>query len=606
MFANRFNTIAIPAAALFAFACGERATRAQESLPDSDIVMKACADEMSRAMTLQLEDLEKPYFIQLIVDDSINYSMTSSFGALTGSTRGRSRRAHCDVRVGDYKFDNSNFAGDGGFGFGGRRGRGGGGGGGGSSTTLPEDDDAIGIRQSLWALCDEEYKSAVETLTKKRAYVKDKQLTDRPDDFTKMEPRTHTDPTASMAFDRAAWEQNLTRITATFKRHPHIQDGGASLVAGLANSYILNNEGTRIRKGDTGILLTINADCQSEDGMRFSDSLTYVGEQPSDLPSIEKILADVENMAGQLADSMKAPILETYSGPVLFDGRAAALLFRNMLAGGVVGRVDPVGTQRRQMMGAEGLEKQLGLAILPKSFQVFDDPTQKKHDDTLLFGHYHTDDEGVAARRVDIVVNGVLKDMCMSRVPTKRLTGSNGHARQAGGGSPRASIGNLFIQDTKAISEKDLKDKLIEVAREAGLEYGIRVASLKGAGLGASRQDMIAMVMRRMRAGGGGGGLPDPARIYKVYVSDGREEMVRGCEFGQFETRTLKKIAAAGNTQYVHNGADLGGGVSSAIIAPAVLFEELEISKIEQEQDTLPIMKAPLVRDDKSAEKKAG
>lgn len=44
-------------------------------------------------------------------------------------------------------------------------------------------------------------------------------------------------------------------------------------------------------------------------------------------------------------------------------------------------------------------------------------PLLKSYADTDLYGHYVYDDEGVKARRVDNVVNGVLKEFLMSRVP---------------------------------------------------------------------------------------------------------------------------------------------------------------------------------------------
>ena len=39
---------------------------------DQDVVFKALADELQRSMTLRLEDLDQPYFIQYTVDDTTN------------------------------------------------------------------------------------------------------------------------------------------------------------------------------------------------------------------------------------------------------------------------------------------------------------------------------------------------------------------------------------------------------------------------------------------------------------------------------------------------------------------------------------------------------
>jgi len=576
-----------------------------EVLPGSSLLMEACEEELARSMTLQMEDLDKPYFIQFNVDDILAYRIAAAHGALVSSDRNRRRMFSSDVRTGDYKLDNTNFAGGGGGRAGGGRGRGGGGRGPmarGGAAPLPTDDSPLAIREAIWAAVDGDYKQSAETLARKRAYMKEKNLTDRPDDFTKLPAVTEIGAPASMMFDRAAWEQNVVQLSAQFKKHPRIQDSDVQLAARLSNAYMLNSEGSRLRRGETNVVLSISASGQASDGMQISDRLAYVGLTPADLPPIEKISADIEKLVADLTAAMDAPILDDYNGPVLIDGRAAPRAFRSMLANGVVGRTDPVGSQRRAMAGAEALERQFGQVILPKSFQVFDDPTLTKVGDTPVAGHYLIDDEGVAAKRVDIVVNGVLKDVCMSRTPTKKLTGSNGHGRRGGGGaSPRPEIGCLVIEDNKGVSDAELKQALIDAAKDADLDYGIRITSLEGAVGG--RAEMLARIARGGRGGRGGFGgggfgrgsqLGDPILIYKVFVEDGREEPVRGCEFGEVNMKALKKIIAAGKTPIVFNSE--AGGIGTTIAAPAVLFEELELTPIEQENDTRPLLNPPGLR----------
>jgi len=576
-----------------------------ETLPGSDVLMKACEEELARSMTLHMADLGKPYFMQFNVDDNLTYRIAAAHGALVSSDRNRRRVFSSDVRAGDYKLDNTNFAGGGG----GRPGGGRRGGGGrapaarGGAAPLPVDDSPLAIREAIWAVVDVDYKQAAETLARKRAYMKERNVTDRPDDFTKLPAVTEIGAPASLVFDRAAWEQNVQQLSSQFKRFPRIQDSGVQLVVRLSNAYILNSEGTRLRKPETSVVLSMTASGQAEDGMQLSDRLTYVGLTPADLPPMEKVAADIETMVANLTAAMDAPVLDDYSGPVLIDGRAAPQAFRSLLVNGVVGRSEPVGMQRRAMAGAEALERQFGQRILPKTFQVFDDPTMKTIGETSVAGHYLFDDEGVAARRVDIVVNGVLKDLCMSRTPNKKLTGSNGHGRRGGGGaSPRPEIGCLVIEDNKGLSDAELKEALIEAAKDAGLAYGIRVTALEGTGGG--RAEMLARMVRRGRGGGGGefggggfargGQLGDPILAYKVFVDDGHEEPVRGCEFGDVNMKALKKIIAAGKTPNVLNSE--AGGMGTTIVAPAVLFEELDLTPIEQENDTRPLLNPPAAR----------
>src|SRR5208283_176544 len=75
-----------------------------------DVVMKAMRDELDRSMKqLQLEQLEKPYFISYHVQDRTSLDTSATFGALLTGSLSRARYLTVQVRVGDYKRDNSNF-----------------------------------------------------------------------------------------------------------------------------------------------------------------------------------------------------------------------------------------------------------------------------------------------------------------------------------------------------------------------------------------------------------------------------------------------------------------------------------------------------------------
>src|SRR5208283_4543077 len=75
-----------------------------------DVVMKAMRDELDRSLKqLQLEQLEKPYFISYRVQDRTSLDTSATFGALLSGNLSRSRFLTVQVRVGDYQSDNSNF-----------------------------------------------------------------------------------------------------------------------------------------------------------------------------------------------------------------------------------------------------------------------------------------------------------------------------------------------------------------------------------------------------------------------------------------------------------------------------------------------------------------
>src|SRR5260370_17750190 len=88
---------------------------AQAPAPSADPVLQAMRDEMERARKLAISNLEAPYFIQYVIDEDDTFGVTGNLGGLLSRRHERFRSPEVRVRVGDYKFDNTNFAG-GGFG----------------------------------------------------------------------------------------------------------------------------------------------------------------------------------------------------------------------------------------------------------------------------------------------------------------------------------------------------------------------------------------------------------------------------------------------------------------------------------------------------------
>lgn len=545
---------ALPACAfIVSFAAAQNENEGVGALPDNDTLMKAMVDELARSMeSLTLEDLSKPYFIQYKAEDRLTLHMSASYGGLQRSERDRARSVSSRVRVGSYQLDNTNVG----------RSMGG-------SMALPFDDDYTALRHTLWRLTDTDYKRAVEILAQKQAYLKQKNVADRPDDFLPGESSTLIEPSAEMSIDRPLWEKRIKELSARFESYPKIQNAGVTLFAGAVNNWIVNSEGMRQRTSDTGVYIQIRAETQAEGGMRLFDGLDYLGLETDDLPSMDEMISDVDRLCEELIELSIAPVLEHYAGPVLFDPRAAGQAFGALLAERLCARPLPLGAGNRD---DRSFEKKIGARVLPRSFNVYDDPTQPNFKGTVLAGSFDYDDEGIRARRVDLIERGILKTLLASRAPTKKIQKSTGHGRSFGLGDARAQAGCLYITDSKGMSAAELRQALIETAREEGLDFALRIESIRTRG---------------------SGGLGRPIRAYKVFVDDGREELIRGMQFLPVEPREMKSIIAGGLDPAAYN--NISGSMMS-IIAPAVLFEELELNKIEREFDKPPILASPFQR----------
>jgi len=82
-----------------------------------------------------------------------------------------------------------------------------------------------------------------------------------------------------------------------------------------------------------------------------------------------------------------------------------------------------------------------------------------------------------------------------------------------------------------------------------------------------------------------------PRLLWRVYVSDGHMELVKGANFNQLDTRSLRNnVIAAGNDTYVYNRRD---PVPSSIVAPSMLFDDLEIQRLNRSREKLPSYPPP-------------
>jgi hypothetical protein len=452
------------------------------------------------------------------------------------------------------------------------------------SSPIPVENDYDVIRQGIWWVTDRTYKSVVETLAKKKAFMESKTISDKPNDFARQEPTTHFEPQADLAINEGLLEKLAVTLSAIFKSHPDVQSSSVTVAGKAANNYLVNTEGTRLRAAEALYSVSIEATVQSEDGMKFSGSAAVYAPAPKDWPSAAEMNERCTELIEKLLAVKQAPTLESYSGPVLFDAEAAAALFLQHFGNKFTGGQRDVGGRT----AADDFSKKLNRRILPRWMSVVDDPTQETIDGVTVTGHYTYDDQGVKARPVQLVEKGRLLAQVMSRNPSKEFDRSTGHGRGSYG--VRSSVGCLIVGVDEGLDADALREELIEACQDEGLEYGIRVAALSSSG--RSRFMPFGFDFDFDFGFGGRSGSTTPLVMYKVYP-DGREEPVRGAEIAKIDIRDFKRMLAAGGRRYVLNK---GGDVPRTVVAPAMLFEELDLAKIDRDFDKPPILESPLAR----------
>jgi hypothetical protein len=240
-------------------------------LAADDVVMRAMRDELERSMhKLQLENLQKPYFISYRSVETQGCSMGASFGALTNSycepaasDHARSRNLSVEVRVGDYTRDNTNFfapmmnAGV-------ARPLSSGG------TSVPIDDNYDELRRQLWLSTDSAYKNALDTYAKKKAALENRTRTEDAPDFSKEEVVKFEQPRPPIGWNRVELEKMVKSLSALFRETPGIDGSSVMLTTNVWLTRYVNSEGTSYVRGATGATITINADAQASDGMPIS------------------------------------------------------------------------------------------------------------------------------------------------------------------------------------------------------------------------------------------------------------------------------------------------------------------------------------------------
>ena len=522
-----------------------------------DVVLRALVDELERSKAgLKLEDLERPYFLEYGLVDAARASVSADLGAVALKSERRARRLRTDIRVGSYTLDNTNF-GQGRYGY---RGRGGG-------VSLPVENDYQAVRQAVWWATDRQYKQVVETFEKKKAFMETKTIEDKPDDFSREPATVYFEDPAAMVVDAAPLERLAVALSAVFADFPEIQNSTVQVDGVVGNKYLINTEGTRLRTAESRFSITATATVQADDGMKLSNTLSLCVEKLEAFPTVDDLSQRCRAMIDDLVAVKGAPTLEAYTGPVLFDPEPATIIFARQFGGRFTGGQRPVDGRR----GPDDFEKKIDKRVLPRFVNVVDDPTRETVAGEKALGHYVYDDQGVRAQPVTLVEQGRLKALLMSRNPSKTFKNSTGHGR--GAYSPRTSIGSLSVTATEGTDVAGLKEELHEACDDEGLEFGIRIASLGS--IGGGRSGTAPLVM------------------YKVYP-DGREELVRGSEIARIDLKAFKRMLAAGDIPYVHNAASRSG--STTVSAPALLFEELDLAKVDRDFDKPPVLPSPLAR----------
>jgi predicted Zn-dependent protease len=569
-----WSVVCLPLAAICLFSSSSLlyAADAAPSRQADTVLLDVMNQELHRAISslgsaTDAARQPRPYFISYSVSDADSFNMSAQFGAITLTRQSRRRTADVQIRVGTPEQDNTHAD---------HRTS--------ALTTipLPLTDDREAIARSLWFATNRQYGRALDSYLKVQTeqQVRAKEE-DGSGDFSTEKPTTAVTGAAPLVIvDKTIWERRLREISGLFREYPDIFFNNVIVQAGAETQYFVSSEGSRIASPNQVARLVIVARTRAADGMDLFRAETFEADSLAHLPDQKSVMEKTRAMAKNLVALRTAPVTEPYNGPAILSGRASAVFFHEVLGHRLEGQ--------RQRGDNEGqtFTKLIGKQILPSFISVSDDPTLKALHGESLSGHYDYDDEGQPARRVDLIKNGILDTFLMSRLPIAGFSNSNGHGRAETGRMPTGRQGNLIVSSTKTVSDKELRQMLIDEAKKQGKPYGLYFEDISSGFAVTTRRSPQAFQVI-------------PLVVYRVYVDGRPDELVRGVSIVGTPQAALNRIVATDDKQDVFNGicGAESGSIPVSAVAPAMLVSEIETQRQAQGTARPPILPPPPVGD---------
>jgi TldD protein len=529
----------------------------------SDMLLSTMQQELQRAQASLGKLDPAPYFLSYSVYDQSVSTAVGSQGALINSNHVRKRSADVTVRIGSPALDNSH---------GNERKSAI------SSGVLPLEDNQDAIAHELWRLTYAEYRKAskayVNVKTGTRVHVQEE---DPSPDFSQEKPQVHADYIELAASpDQKVLEEMARQYSSYLRKYPYILYSYAVITAHKSRLHFVSSEGSHVVVPSATIRVLIEAATRAADGMDLMRVGTFQAESIDHLPVRSEIAASVEKIAVDLKALANAPLAEPFDGPALLSGRAAAVFFHEVLGHRLEGH-----RQRGEQEG-QTFTKKVNQLVLPEFLSVTDDPTLRRLNGVDLSGWYEYDNEGMAASRVEVIQDGILRNFLMSRLPIKNFAFSNGHGRAQAGLMPTGRQGNLIVTSSRTTKDSDLRKKLIHEVKKQGKPYGLYFEDIQGG---------FTLTQRS---------LPQtfevlPVMVWRVYPDGRPDELVRGVNIVGTPLAALSRIEITGEKTEVFNGicSAESGPIPVAAASPAMLFSEIEVQKRASSLSRPPTLPKP-------------
>ena len=516
-----------------------------ETSSGSDVIAESIRKEVDRAKEgLSKQKTEPPFFISYTLGDIKQLVVSASNGSLLSSDVYPVRTGGARLLMGSYNCTDENFTGSGSAGDYGYDG----------SPCL--DNNEEGIRYTIWRDLDAIYKSAVENYEQKLAAIKQLNIPTKDlelPDWDQTPPVVMNNiPKPDVNLDPKTYEEYIKAASAVFNDYKDILKSNVTLSVYTSTNYFYNTEKSEFKLPFMFASLDVVALAKTEEGEDLQNDLNITVEKPGDLPPVEDFKKRCREVAEKLMENIHAPKLEeAYSGPVLFENLAVVRTFYSNFFYG-----DNSLIAQRKPFSAEGysyggnrLEEMIDKRITAKEITIEDLTGTPEYKGIKLLGYTPVDAQAVVPpAKLTLVENGILKTLLNDRVPTDKVRHSNGHSLFTQGAASFTNTGVVRLSDTRTKSREELRSELFRLAKEEGYNYAYIIRNIAGS---------------------------TPLELYRVNISDGKEERVRSATITNLDYQSFKRINSVSDKEMIYNG--IAGNLISVIVPDAILFEELQI-----------------------------
>ena len=425
----------------------------------SSQIMEILRKEIKRNYDYLNENFEiKPYFILYRLDKINFYYLKYSDGKFLEERKTISRVPYVELRVGDYKNDGvntkipqtfltnedfQNFL----------------------YPKLPIEDDEEGIKNVFWKMTDFAYKNAVKDFYEKKKRETVFLEEDTSYSFSKEKISKYEEKIVDGIDDK-----NVKRNLEKFLKGINFK--------GLYNSkihfykinierIILNTEGTEIIKERNYFLLKLEVFDFDKEGKFYQNSREFFGYKISEILN-ENNLKEINKFLKDFKEYLNAEEIREYKGDIILKGISSAKFISNLIKNNLI-------LSKDNYENLKNFVEKLNEKITG-NIKIYDKPDVKYFNGKELSGYLIYDDEGVKAKEVILIEDGILKNFLLKREPVYKFSNSNGHARCALYSKPSPFITNLFLYGEE---KEEIKDSIL-ILEDIEFKYPLSFEVKKG------------------------------------------------------------------------------------------------------------------------------